>query len=287
LPSPSGRRSSPTAASTAGRAIAAVAEHRATGLVVVPVMLARILALGPEELRRHDTSSLRILFCAGAQLEADLATRALEQFGDVVYNLYGSTEVAYATIATPEDLRAAPGCAGRPPFGTTVRLYGEDGRPIHEPGRTGRIFVGNQFQFSGYTDGGTKETIDGLMSSGDVGHFDEAGRLFIDGRDDDMIVSGGENVFPGEVEELLTAHDAIAEAAVVGIPDTEFGKALCAFVVPREPDGISAEDVKRLVKANLARFKVPREVVICGELPRNATGKVLKRELRRRRDAAA
>ena len=153
--------------------------------------------------RNRDLSSLRIIFCGGAQLEADLATRTQDTLGDVLYNLYGSTEVAYATIATPEDLRAAPGCAGKPPIGTTVRLFDEAGRLVEGVGETGRIFVGNGFEFGGYTGGGTKEVIDGLMSSGDVGHFDAGGRLFIDGRDDEMIVSGGENVFPREIEELL------------------------------------------------------------------------------------
>ena len=179
-----------------------IARERCTGLVVVPVMLQRILALPDEARRVHDTSSLRIIFCSGSQLEADLVTRALQEFGPVVYNMYGSTEVAYATIADPEDLAAAPGCAGRTPFGTTVRILDDNGFPLPQ-GQTGRIFVGNGMEFEGYTGGGHKEVIDGLMSSGDVGHFDEAGRLFVDGRDDEMIVSGGENVFPREIEELL------------------------------------------------------------------------------------
>src|SRR5205807_5678541 len=158
---------------------------------------------------RWDTSSLRIVFSSGSQLEAELVRRAQRTIGDVLYNFYGSTEVAWATFATPEDLRAAPGTAGRPPFGTIVRLYDADGRAVQGPGRVGRIFVGNGFQFEGYTGGGNKEIIDGLMSTGDVGHFDSSGRLFVDGRDDDMIVSGGENMFPGEVEELLITNEAV------------------------------------------------------------------------------
>ena len=259
-------------------ALAAVAEHRCTALIVVPVMLQRILAL-PEPVRRaHDVSSLRILFCGGAQLEGDVATGALEEFGDVVYNLYGSTEVAYATIATPEDLRAAPGCAGRPPLGTRVGILDDAGREL-QAGRTGRIFVGNTFQFEGYTGGGTKEVVHGLMSTGDVGHFDAGGRLFIDGRDDEMIVSGGENVFPREIEELLIGHEEIEEAAAIGVPDDEFGQVLRAFVV-RCPDSHLDEDaVRAFVKQNLARYKVPRQVEFIDELPRNPSGKVLKRKL--------
>jgi fatty-acyl-CoA synthase len=253
--------------------------ERASAVIVVPVMLSRILALGEEALAERDLSSLRIVFCGGAQLEADLVERAQAALGDVVYNLYGSTEVAYATIATPADLRAAPGCAGRPPFGTTVRLFDDDGRPVAGPGTIGRIFVGNGFEFEGYTGGGGKEVIDGLMSSGDVGHFDEAGRLFIDGRDDEMIVSGGENVFPHEVEDLLHHHDAVDDVAVIGVDDERFGQRLRAFVVRRGGAGLDEDAVRRHVGENLARYKIPRDVVFVDELPRNPSGKILKRKL--------
>jgi fatty-acyl-CoA synthase len=268
------------------RAIAAVAEQRCTALVVVPVMLQRILALDDEALARHDLSSLRIVFVSGAQLEGELGRRATEQFGDVLYNLYGSTEAAWATIATPEDLRAAPGSAGRPPFGTRVCLFDAEGRRIERPGETGRIFVGNVLPFEGYTGGGTKEMLGDLMSTGDVGHFDEGGRLFIDGRDDEMIVSGGENVFPREIEELLVTHEAIEEGAAIGVPDEDFGQRLKAFVVLRPGKELSEEDVKQFIRDNLARYKVPREVAFLDELPRNPSGKVLKRELAQLREPA-
>ena len=195
--------------------------------------------------------------------------------------------MAWATFATPQDLRAAPGTAGRPPYGTTLRLYDEDGQPVEGPGRPGRIFVGNGFQFEGYTGGGQKEIIDGLMSTGDVGHFDEGGRLFVDGRDDDMIVSGGENLFPSEVEALLSTHPAIEEAGVIGVDDEEFGKRLAAFVVLRPGQALTEDEVREFVKDNLARFKVPRDVTFVDELPRTPTGKVLKRSLRERHTAAA
>src|SRR3712207_4669345 len=135
-------------------------------------------------------------------------------------------------------------------------------------------------QFEGYTGGGGKAVLDGLMSSGDVGHFDAEGRLFVDGRDDDMIVSGGENVFPGEVEDLLAGHGAIAEAAVFGVEDDRFGQRLKAVVVTRRDASLSADEVRQYVKANLAGYKVPRDVEFVAELPRTSTGKVLKRELR-------
>ncbi len=255
-----------------------VRETGATALVVVPVMMQRILELPPETLAAYDLPSLRVTAASGSALPGELATKWMDTFGDNLYNLYGSTEVAWATIATPEDLRAAPGTAGRPPRGTVVRIVDPGGRPV-EPGRTGRVFVGNEMAFEGYTGGGGKEVLDGLLSSGDVGHFDEAGRLFIDGRDDEMIVSGGENVFPREVEDLLADRAEVKEVAVIGVDDEEFGQRLKAFVVLNEGAELGAEDVKRHVKANLARYKVPRDVEFVDSLPRNATGKVLKREL--------
>ncbi|WP_334025226.1 acyl-CoA synthetase [Nocardia terpenica] len=251
--------------------------HGASAVIAVPVMLSRVVELGDQALTGRDLSALRIVFVAGSQLGADLCRRVTAMFGPVVYNLYGSTEVAYATIATPADLAAEPGCVGTPVLGTVVRILDDDGAEVPRGG-TGRIFVGNAFQFEGYTGGGTRERVRGLMSSGDVGHFDSAGRLFIDGRDDDMIVSGGENVFPGEVEELLNAHKGVREAAVIGVPDDEFGARLKAFVV-RGDGGLTADDIRTHVRANLARYKVPGEVVFVAELPRNPTGKVLKRLL--------
>jgi fatty-acyl-CoA synthase len=257
-------------------AVDACEQYRATAIVVVPIMLRRLLDTEPDPARLR---SLRIVFVAGSQLGGDLCRRAMAELGPIVYNLYGSTEVAYATIATPDELAAAPDSVGTPPRGTVVRLYDDDNRPIDTPGVTGRIFVGNTFQFEGYTGGGTKDVIDGLMSSGDVGHFDGAGRLYIDGRDDEMIVSGGENVFPAEVEELLTAHPDVVEAAAIGVDDEEFGQRLVAFVVPQDDAAVSEDELKAHVRHNLARYKVPREIAFVDELPRNPTGKVLKREL--------
>jgi fatty-acyl-CoA synthase len=261
--------------------LAAVQEHRAQVLAVVPVMLQRILQLPEETLASYDLSSLRITSLSGSALPGELAIAWMDRFGDNIYNLYGSTEVAYATVATPADLRAAPGTAGRPPRGTVVRLYDDAGKEVPR-GEVGRIFVGNEMSFEGYTGGGTKEAIDGLFSSGDVGHVDSSGRLFIDGRDDEMIVSGGENVFPREVEDLLADHEAVVEVAVIGVEDEEFGQRLKAFVVVAEEVEVSGEDLKAHVKAHLAGYKAPREVEFLPELPRNATGKVLKRELHAR-----
>jgi fatty-acyl-CoA synthase len=253
-------------------------ENKATAMIVVPVMLQRILDLGEDKIKQRDTSSLRIIFVGGSAFGAELCKRALKAFGPVVYNLYGSTEVSYVTIATPEDLQEEPGTVGGVVRGSIVKILDDDGEEV-EKGESGRIFVGNSGQFEGYTGGETKEQIKGLMSSGDVGHFDDKNRLYIDGRDDEMIVSGGENVFPAEIEELLAGHEAVEEVAAIGVDDEKFGQRLKAFVVVREGQELTEDEVKGYVKDNLANYKVPREVVFIDELPRNPTGKVLKREL--------
>jgi acyl-CoA synthetase (AMP-forming)/AMP-acid ligase II len=261
--------------------LAAIERTRADVLAAVPVMVQRILALPDAVLDRYPLPSLKIASLSGSALPGELAIEWMDRFGDTVYNLYGSTEVAYATVATPADLRAAPGTAGRPPRGTVVRLFDESGEDV-PAGAVGRIFVGNEMKMEGYTGGGNKEAIEGLLSSGDVGHLDAAGRLFVDGRDDEMIVSGGENVFPREVEDLLADLEGIAEVAVIGVEDDQFGQRLKAYVVLEEGISLSEADLGAHVRANLASYKTPREVEFLDELPRNATGKVLKRELRDR-----
>ena len=204
-----------------------------------------------------------------------MAVEWMDAFGETAYNTYGSTEVAVVTIAGPEDLRADPHTAGRPVSNVVVKLLGGDDREVPS-GQPGRIFITSTAAFEGYTGGGSKQVIDGFMSTGDVGRFDTGGRLRIEGRDDDMIVSGGENVFPAEVEDVIANLDGVKEAAVIGVPDDEFGQRLAAYVV----GDVDAETVKRAVKERLARYKVPRDVIFLDELPRTATGKVLKRELR-------
>jgi acyl-CoA synthetase (AMP-forming)/AMP-acid ligase II len=259
--------------------LAAVARYRCDSLVVVPVMMHRILELPEETRAKYDASSLTVVAASGSALPGDLAIEWMNAFGDTLYNLYGSTEVAWASIATPADMRAAPGTAGKPPRGTVVRIFDQNGVEVPQ-GQTGRIFVGNELLFEGYTEGGSKDFIGSLMATGDLGRFDEGGRLYVEGRDDEMIVSGGENVFPQEVEDLLARHEAVAEVAAIGVEDEDFGQRLRAFVVPEKGKRVSEEDLKAHVRANLARYKVPREIVFLDELPRNATGKVLKRQLK-------
>jgi fatty-acyl-CoA synthase len=255
-----------------------IATHRATAVCVVPIMLQRMLALGQPEIAAQDLSSLRIVFSAGSSLPPELAIATMDALGEVIYNLYATTEVALATMATPADVRATPASVGRPLLGSRVRILDEHGRQ-RPHGQTGRIFVGTLSPFEGYTGGGAKEIIDGMLSTGDLGHLDAAGRLYIDGREDEMIISGGENVFPREVEELLLTHPAIRDAAVIGVTDPEFGQRLRAFVVLHDHQPLSPQELQAFVKENLARYKVPRDVVFLDDLPRTPTGKVLKRQL--------
>ena len=256
-----------------------IADHRADMLVAVPTMLHRMVELDADILAKYDTSSLKVILIAGSALSPELSNRVQDTFGDVLYNLYGSTECAVATVATPDELRLAPGTAGRSPVTCEVVLFDENGKRVHGAHNRGRIFVRSGAPFEGYTDGRHKQIIDGYMSSGDMGHFDENGLLFVDGRDDDMIVSGGENVFPQEVENLLVERADVSDAAVIGVDDAEFGKRLRAFVVAEPGAQPDPDELKLYVKNNLARYKVPRDVVFVDELPRNATGKVLRKVL--------
>lgn len=245
-------------------------DRRGVGvLVAVPVMLQRLA----ETPSRRRPSALRVVLCGGAALHPNLARRFLDRFGDVLYNAYGASETGWAAIATPEDLHEAPGTVGRPTFGTRARILGPDGDDV-PAGEVGTLYLDAGLKFGGYTGGGTKDQVDGLTSTGDLGHFDPEGRLFIDGRADDMIVSGGENVFPGEVEDLLEAHPAVAEVAVAGVEDAEFGQRLAAWVVLATGADATADELKAHVRAELARYKVPRDVFFVAELPRTTTGKV-------------
>ena len=258
--------------------LSAVAEHGCTSLIVVPVMVQRLLELPPAVLAAADHSALRVVACSSAALSADLSTRFQDAFGDVLYNVYGATEVSWATIARPEDLRLSPGTAGRPPHGTTIALLDEAGAPV-PTGEIGSIQVGNDLLFEGYTDGADRPRAAGMMATGDRGRIDEHGLLTVLGREDDLVISGGENVYPSVLEELLAAHPQIREAAVVGVPDPKLGQRLAAYVVLAEAGDLTADDVRALARARLAVFCVPRDVIFLDALPRGATGKVVPRLL--------
>jgi acyl-CoA synthetase (AMP-forming)/AMP-acid ligase II len=261
-------------------ALRQIAVHRCTQVFAVPVMLQRMLELPAEVRDRYDTSALRTVVATGSAMPGAKVTAFLDRFGAVLYMLYGSTEVSWASIATPDELRADPETAGRAPVGTVLRILDDQDRVV-SPGTTGRIFVGNDMLVAGYTHGrGHIEGVDGLLGTGDLGHLDRRGLLFVTGRADDMIVSGGENVHADQVENLLAGLAGVREVAVVGVEDADLGQRLAAFVVLEPGAVLDAEDVRAYVRDNLARFAVPRDVVFLDELPRTSTGKVLKRTLR-------
>ncbi|GJO26396.1 acyl-CoA synthetase [Mycobacterium marinum] len=256
--------------------------HRATGLVVVPVMFDRIMELPTKVLNRYSGRTLRFAAASGSRMRPDVVVAFMNRFGDVIYNNYNATEAGMIATATPADLRAAPDTAGRPAEGTEIRILDQEFNEVPE-GEVGSIFVCNDSQFDGYTSGTTKDFHAGFMSSGDVGYLDRNGRLFVVGRDDEMIVSGGENVYPIEVEKTLATHPEVAEAAVIGVDDEQYGQRLAAFVV-LEPDAdldenAAPETLKQHVRDNLANYKVPREIAVLDELPRGSTGKILRAEL--------
>jgi acyl-CoA synthetase (AMP-forming)/AMP-acid ligase II len=253
--------------------------HRATGLAVVPVMFDRIMDLPDDVLNRYSCKSLRFATASGSRMRPDVVIKFMDQFGDVIYNNYNSTEAGMIASATPADLRVAPDTAGKPAAGTEIRILDEDFREM-PTGEVGQIFVRSGTLFDGYTSGKTKDFHQGFMASGDMGYLDEAGRLFVVGRDDEMIVSGGENVYPIEVEEALIAHPEVAEAAVIGVDDEQYGQRLAAFVVLEQGASATTDTLKQHVRDNLANYKVPREIKVLDELPRGNTGKILRKELR-------
>ncbi|GAA4587503.1 acyl-CoA synthetase (AMP-forming)/AMP-acid ligase II [Actinoplanes octamycinicus] len=250
--------------------------HECTGMIAVPVMIQQLMELPAPAVK----PALSVVAVSGSALPGGLATRFMDRYGDVLYNLYGSTEASWASIATPQDLRINPRTAGRPPYGTKVAVLDDAGTPV-PPGEVGRLFVGNEMLFEGYTNGAGRTMHDGLLATGDLGHVDADGRVYVDGREDDMIVSGGENVYPAEVEGLLADLPQVREVAVIGVPDDEYGQRLAAYLVLRDGETLDPEAVREHVRHHRARFSVPRDVVFLDELPRNATGKVVARELPR------
>lgn len=268
----------------AATALDDIARHRVTVVMAVPVMLQRLLAAPELAENASARSSLRIIVTGAAPISPTAISNLIEAFGPILVNGYGSTEAGLVTIATPADLVAAPDTIGRTALGVSVRILRPD-RSEAAPGEIGEIFVRSGLEYTGYTPDPaakilTKEVIDGHVSTGDMGHVDSQRRLFIDGRADDMIVSGGENVFPGEVEDRLAAHPAITDAVVIGVPDAEFGQVLNAFIVLGPDATAPVEDaLKAHVRDELERYKVPKRFIVLDEIPRNASGKILRAQL--------
>jgi acyl-CoA synthetase (AMP-forming)/AMP-acid ligase II len=251
-----------------------IEKHQATAASFVPVMISRILELGDGVKSEYDLSSLRIVLASGSSMSPDLRNFTMELFGDVLYDLYGSTEAGWVAIARPEDIRANPKSVGRPVPGIEIAVFSEEGDRL-PPGQSGEIFARSDVAFEGYTTGDSKKERQGFMSLGDAGYLDENGWLFVEGRADDMVVIGGENVYPIEIEEVIESLAGVKEVAVVGVDDAEYGQVLAAFV----SGSVSEGEVEKKCRDELASFKVPRRIEIVDELPRTGTGKILKREL--------
>ena len=251
-----------------------IEEHKVTAASFVPVMLRRIVSLDDEVKARYDLSSLRIVMTSGSVLSTDLRRAASELFGEVLHDLYGSTEIGWVAIATPDDIKHRPGTVGKPVDGIDVAVFSKDGTRLPSGG-TGELFVRSEILFEGYTSGERKEERDGYMSIGDLGRLDGDGYLFVESRSDDMVVVGGENVYPIEVEQIIESVDGVDEVTVLGVKDDEYGEVLAAFIVGSADPG----HVRRTCEAELASYKVPKRIEVLEELPRNATGKVVKRRL--------
>ena len=251
---------------------------RRCALFAVPVMIQRIMELPAAVRESYDTRGLRVVALSGSSLPGDLAHRFMDVFGDRLYNVYGSTEASWVSIAVPKELRVNPATAGRPPRGTSVAVVGNEGERL--PRATiGRVFSGNENAFEGYTSGNPTEVWEGLIFTGDLGHLDSRGLLYVDGRHDGMVVSGGENVVPREVEDVLARLPEVREVAVRGVEDAEYGQRLAAYIVLRPGARLAEEEVREHVRGQIARHAVPRDVLFIPELPRNATGKIVYRWL--------
>jgi fatty-acyl-CoA synthase len=260
-----------------------VDQHGVTTTAMVPTMLQRVLDVPLDVRAQYDTRSLRAVFSGGAPLPAPVAIDFMDAFGDVLYNFYGATETGLVTLAKPRDLRAAPGTIGKALPGNEIRLVGDDGRDVG-PGGVGELYVKNKLLVSGYhedEEATRSSMLEGFFSVGDLARVDRDGNYFIEGRKRDMVISGGVNVYPAEVEGVLEQHPSVAEVAVIGVPDREWGEKVRAFVVkkPGAPD-LDDGELKTFARERLAGPKVPREFVFLDALPRNPTGKVLKRDLR-------
>ena len=245
------------------RVAAYLKENPGCVLVGVPPVLARVERAG-------GAAEVAAVVSGAGLLHPSVAARLTASYGPVLFNLYGSSEEGWSTIARPADLEAAPGTIGRPAAGVRVAVLDDAGRPL-PPDEVGHLCVSSRLEFEQYSGGGRRPRLGGLADSGDLGHRDEAGRFFVDGRADDMVVSGGENVFLTEVEDVLLRHPAVAEARVDGVPDEEFGARLEASVVLRA--AATADEVIAFARERLARAKVPRRVTFVESLPTTSTGK--------------
>jgi len=264
--------------------LALIERHRITNAFMVPVMFARLLNLQPEVRTRYDVSSLRHVVTAGAPCPPDMKARMIDWFGPIVHEFYGATELSYMTFCDSEDANAKPGTVGRLVDGAHMKILDADGAetPTGAPGQVYGVLNGTA-DFTYHKRDRDRQAIerDGLVTCGDVGYFDDDGYLFLCDRESDMVISGGVNIYPAEIESVLAAMPGVLDCAVFGVPDDEYGECVMG-VVQREPgtNAIIEDDIRAYLGARIAAFKVPRIIEFRDDLPRDDSGKIYKRRLR-------
>ena len=260
-----------------------IAAHQITTMFIVPTMLIRLLKL-PEAVKlRHDLSSLRHVVCAGAPCPAEVKLAILRWWGPVLYEFYGSTETSALTWATPEDLQRKPGSVGRKVPSATLEIHDDQGNlcPTGEIGEIyGRVATTAEFTYHKRPEDRAAIERNGLITSGDMGYLDEDGYLFLSDRKRDMIIAGGVNIYPAQIEAAILEFPGVLDVAVFGIPDPDLGESVCAILAPEPGQDIGADAVREFLAGRIARYMVPRTIVVDADMPRDASGKVFKRKLR-------
>lgn len=264
------------------RFVKAVSEHKATTTFVVPYIISEILEHLPE-IKKDELKSLRKVICGGAFLSPHLKRRFSEEFGPILYEFYGSTETSINSILKPYDIPKKAESVGKIYPLTKIKIIDEDGNEC-PPNKIGEIFVKSPFMMRGYykDEEYTKQWVrDGFISAGDIGKIDEDGYLYITDRKKDMIISGGVNIYPAEIESALYEHPAVKLCAVVGVPDEKWGERVKAFIVLKKGFSITEKELEEFLRSKIAGYKIPREWEFVDELPITPSGKILKRELRK------
>lgn len=261
-----------------------IERHRVTTTFSAPTPIRRVVDLPAEVIRRYDRSSMRRMIANAAPWPFDLKRRYVERIGDdSLFEVYGSTELGVDTVLRPEDQMRKPGSCGRAAPGIEIGLFDEEGNPLEEPRVSGDLYVRSSATFDNYYKADQKYEESKLgewLTVGDIAYRDEEGFYYICDRRTDMIISGGVNIYPAEIEAVLTAHPAVADVAVFGIPSAEWGEAVHAAVVVYPGSDVTDEDLQTHCREHLASYKVPRSLDRIEEIPRNPSGKVLKRQLR-------
>jgi long-chain acyl-CoA synthetase len=264
-----------------------IERYRVTHMHIVPTMFVRLLRLPPDTRARYDLSSLRFVVHGAAACPPDVKAAMLDWWGPVIHEYYGSTEFGLATMIAPEDAVRKSGSVGRVLPSVRVAIVDEERNPV-APGELGEIFVGSDvvpnFTYRGRPESRAEVELDGMITCGDVGRFDEDGFLFLADRKRDMIVSGGVNIYPAEIEAALIAYPGVKDCAVFGIADDEFGESVYACIQSiDDAKPIEIERLRDFLAERLARFKIPKRFEFVSDLPREDSGKIFKRKLREAR----